>query len=91
MLRELQPTQNRLSLESWNRTRGELEGLMITLGQVVGWSHLRSGGRKGSAIADEWMAFAEEKRWRSALLDYASGYSHQVERDWEEFVEATTR
>ena len=87
VLRELQPTQNRLSLESWNRTRGELEGLMITLGQVVGWSHLRSGGRKGSAIADEWMAFADEKRWRTALLDYASSYSRQVERDWREFVE----
>jgi len=90
VLRELQPTQNRLSLESWNRTRAELEGLMITLGQVVAWSHLRSGGRKGSAIADQWMAFAAEKKWRPALLAYASSYSRQVERDWREFVEATT-
>ncbi len=90
VLRELQPTQTRLSLESWNRTRAELEGLMITLGQVVAWSHLRSGGRKGSAIADQWMAFAEEKKWRPALLAYASSYSRQVERDWREFVEATT-
>jgi uncharacterized protein (DUF2252 family) len=90
VLRELQPTQNRLSLESWNRDRGELVGLMITLGQVVAWSHLRSGGRKGSAIADQWMAFAEENRWRPALLAYAWSYSRQVERDWEEFVEATT-
>ncbi|HEU5153520.1 MAG TPA: DUF2252 family protein [Gemmatimonadales bacterium] len=90
VLRELQPTQNRLSLEAWDRTRGDLEGLMITLGQVVAWSHLRSGGRKGSAIADHWMAFADEGRWRPALLDYASSYSRQVERDWEEFVEATT-
>jgi Uncharacterized protein conserved in bacteria len=70
VLRELQPTQNRLSLESWNRTRAELEGLMITLGQVVAWSHLRSGGRKGSAIADQWMAFAvgEEVAPRPARL-----------------------
>jgi uncharacterized protein (DUF2252 family) len=90
VLRELQPTQNRLSLEAWNRTRTELEGLMITLGQVVAWSHLRSGGRKGSAIADQWMAFATERKWRPALLAYASSYSRQVERDWREFVEATT-
>jgi uncharacterized protein (DUF2252 family) len=90
VLRELQPTQNRLSLESWNRTRAELEGLMITLGQVVAWSHLRSGGRKGSAIADQWTAFAAEKRWRPALLAYAASYSRRVERDWREFVEATT-
>ena len=90
VLRELQPTQNRLSLESWNRTRAELEGLMTTLGQVVAWSHLRSGGRKGSAITDQWTAFAAEKKWRPALLAYASSYSRQVERDWKEFVEATT-
>jgi uncharacterized protein (DUF2252 family) len=63
---------------------------MITLGQVVAWSHLRSGGRKGSAIADQWMAFAAERKWRPALLAYASSYSRQVERDWREFVEATT-
>jgi uncharacterized protein (DUF2252 family) len=90
VLRELQPTQNRLSLESWNQSRAELEGLMITLGQVVAWSHLRSGGRMGSAIADQWMAFAAEKEWRPALLAYASTYSRQVERDWREFVETTT-
>lgn len=89
VLRELQPSQNRLSLESWDRTRDELEGLMIALGQVVAWSHLRSGGRKGSAIADQWTAFAAEKKWRPALLAYASSYSRQVERDWKEFVEAT--
>ncbi len=89
VLRELQPTQNRLSLESWNQSRAELEGLMTTLGQVAASSHLRSGGREGSAIADRWMAFAAEKEWRPALLAYASTYSRQVERDWREFVETT--
>jgi uncharacterized protein (DUF2252 family) len=87
VLRELQPTQNRLSLESCNGKLGPLEGVMVTLGQAVAWSHLRSGGRQGSAIADQWIAFAEDKAWSPALYEFASSYSRQVERDWQEFSE----
>lgn len=86
VLRELQPTQDRLSLENWDRTLGQLEGVMTTMGQVVAWSHLRSGGRQGSATADRWMAFATEKHWAAALLEFASRYSQQVARDWAVFA-----
>lgn len=87
VLRELQPTQDRLSLQSWDHTLGQLEGVMVTMGQIVAWSHLRSGGRQGSAVADQWIEFAGQKRWGPALLAFASDYSRQVERDWQEFVE----
>jgi uncharacterized protein (DUF2252 family) len=86
VLRELQPTQDRLSLEVWNGNMRHLEGVMIAMGQIAAWSHLRSGGRQGSAIADEWIAFAGEKRWTPALLEYAEGYSRRVEQNWREFV-----
>jgi uncharacterized protein (DUF2252 family) len=87
VLRELQPTQDRLSLEAWDRTLRQLEGVMVTMGQVVAWSHLRSGGRQGSANADQWIAFAEEKAWEAAILEFAMGYGRHVERDWAEFTE----
>jgi uncharacterized protein (DUF2252 family) len=87
VLRELQPTQNRLSLGSWDRSLGELEGAMSTMGQVVAWSHLRSGGRHGSTVADQWTAFAAQKGWGPALLAFSLRYSRQVERDWKEFAE----
>jgi uncharacterized protein (DUF2252 family) len=87
VLRELQPSQVRLSLELWDGTLGRLEEVMVTMGQLVAWSHLRSGGRQGSAVADQWMAFAGEKSWGPALVEFASSYSRQVERDWKEFVE----
>jgi uncharacterized protein (DUF2252 family) len=87
VLRELQPTQDRLSLASWNRKLGELEGVVVTMGQVVAWSHLRSGGRRGSAIADDWIAFAGRKDWSPALFEFSYEYSRQVGRYWQEFVE----
>jgi uncharacterized protein (DUF2252 family) len=90
VLRELQPTQARLSLESWDPSL-DLQNLMTTLGQVVAWSHLRSGGRQGSAIADEWIAFADRKDWGPALMEFAVRYSRRVEHDWREFVETGGR
>jgi uncharacterized protein (DUF2252 family) len=90
VLRELQPTQARLSLGSWDPSL-DLQNLMTTLGQVVAWSHLRSGGRQGSAIADEWIAFADRKDWGPALMEFAVRYSRRVEHDWREFVETGGR
>ena len=90
VLRELQPTQDRLSLTTWDHTLASLEGVMVTMGQVVAWSHLRSGGRQGSATADQWIEFAAAKDWVAALIGFATGYSRQVERDWKEFAAGTT-
>ena len=87
VLRELQPTQDRLSLESRGLGLAQLEGVVTTMGEIVAWSHLRSGGRQGSAVADHWMALAREKDWSSALLAFSSSYSRQVEHDWQEFLE----
>jgi uncharacterized protein (DUF2252 family) len=87
VLRELQPTQDRLSLASWNRSLEQLQGVMTTMGEVVAWSHLRSGGRQGAAVADQWVAFAGETDWSRAVLDFSVEYSRKVVRDWMEFVE----
>ncbi len=86
VLRELQPTQDRLSLETWDHTLDSLEGVMLTMGQVVAWSHLRSGGRQGSATADQWIDFSAENAWVGAILEFATEYSRQVEQDWREFA-----
>ena len=65
-----------------------LEKVMHAMGKVMAWAHLRSGGRQGSAIADEWIAFAARGDWRSPLLEYADGYARQVVTDWNEFCES---
>jgi uncharacterized protein (DUF2252 family) len=87
VLRELQPTQNRLSLERWNGKLSRLEGVMSTMGELVGWSHLRSGGRGGAATTDQWIEFAADRRWVPAALQWARDYSRRVETDWKEFAE----
>jgi Uncharacterized protein conserved in bacteria (DUF2252) len=56
-----------------------------SMGRITAWGQLRSGGRDGSAIADELIAFAALPNWHEPLLDYAQAYAVQVEADYEVF------
>jgi len=88
VLRELQSTQSptdHLKIEKWDDKLEESEQLMQSLGQVVAWSHLRTSGRQGSAIADQLIDFASKSKWKNEVMEYAKKYSQQVHQDWKEF------
>lgn len=82
VLKGLQPTQDRLALNKWNGKLKRLEQVIRSMGEIVAWSHLRSGGRAGAAIADEWIQFGTQCNWQAPLLEYATSYARKVEADW---------
>lgn len=88
VLRELMPTEDKLDLKGWKGSREGLDLLARDLGYLVAWSQLRSGGRDGSAIIDELIAFANERRWRKSVLAYAEKYADTAWRDWKAFRKA---
>ncbi|MYM25959.1 DUF2252 domain-containing protein [Duganella sp. FT135W] len=89
VLRELMPQDDRLSLNLWGGKLRRLESVMRTMGGIVAWAHLRSGGRQGSACADEWIAYGRNAaQWRPALLEYAQVYRGQVVADWKQYAAA---
>lgn len=49
VLKELLPQQDRLSLNLWDGKLRRLESVMRTMGSIVAWAQLRSGGRQGAA------------------------------------------
>ncbi len=55
------------------------------MGQIVAWSHLRSGGRSGSAIADEWIVFGDRRDWQAPLLKVATSQAAKIGSDWEKY------
>jgi len=81
----LQPTSDRLALEKWNCKLRRLEQVISSMGEIVAWSHLRSGGQSGSAIADEWMLFGSLRDWQSPLLKYATHYAAKIDADWKKY------
>lgn len=88
VLRELQPSEDRVALDKLGRGGKDFEQLVATMGRLVAWAQLRSAGRQGSASADELIDFGQRKRWQAKLLDAARACAKQVQRDARTFNEA---
>ena len=91
VLRALQPTEDRVSWGDWKGQLTRLEAVMTTMGQLVAWAQLRSGGRQGSATADQLIEFWSKRSRKEKLLSLALESSRQVERDWEKYCEGYDR
>jgi uncharacterized protein (DUF2252 family) len=85
VVRELQPTQDRLRLESANTDVARLRNAMTAMAQLTAWGALRAGGRQGSATIDDLLRFAAERRWEAEVLDAARRVAAQTLTDWKEF------
>jgi len=85
VVRELQPSEDRVDLKHWQGKLRRLEKVIQTMAEVVGWDQLRSTGRQGSAIADDLIEFCAAPEWQDNLLRYAQEYAVQVESDYRKF------
>jgi uncharacterized protein (DUF2252 family) len=86
VVRELQPTEDRLSLATASDRPRRLRGALKSMARVVAWAQLRSSGRGGAATADELIAFAATRGWQQGLIDYARRYQRTANADWRRFV-----
>jgi uncharacterized protein (DUF2252 family) len=80
-LRELQPSQDKITCDAENINRNDLQQLVQTVGQVTAWSHLHTD--KLAEILD----YAAGDKWCSIVLEYAVEYAQQVKADHQEFIE----
>jgi uncharacterized protein (DUF2252 family) len=80
-LRELQPSQDKITCDAENINQDDLQQLVKTVGQVTAWSHLQTD--KLAEILD----YAAGDKWCSVVLEYAVGYAQQVKADHQEFIE----
>jgi uncharacterized protein (DUF2252 family) len=85
VLRELQPLQDRMRMEAWGGNIENLRDAMTTMGHVTAWAALRASGRQGSAIADDLIAFAEDRTWRRGVLAMARRVADRTLSAWRTF------
>ena len=85
VLKELQPTQDRLDLAAVHGSAVPLSEAVGAMGRLVAWSALRSSGRQGSAEADDLIAFAEAREFVKPLTSYVEYYAAKVLTDWQSF------
>jgi uncharacterized protein (DUF2252 family) len=85
LLRELQPTADKLSLEANKRKLSHLEQSIDIMAQVTAAAHLRSNTKLGAASAADLIAFGSSLDWQQQILIYAKSYADRVRLDYHDF------
>ena len=88
ILRALQPSEDRVSLNAAVNSYAELKKVIQSMAVIVASAQLRSSGRQNSANADELISFAQNKSWIKPLLESARNSARQVNKDWKVYCEA---
>lgn len=88
VLRELQPIEDKVNVESVAGKLHRLEQLVKMIARVIAWDHLRCAGRHGAADAHEIMEFVRTSDWQKEILHYVKSYATQVNKDYQTFCAA---
>ncbi|HWK83415.1 MAG TPA: DUF2252 family protein [Caldimonas sp.] len=81
VLRGLQPSEDRVTLDRSIQKAAELQQVVATMGRLVAWAQLRSSGREGSATTDELIDFGQRRKWKDKLLAASQDCAAQVRAD----------
>jgi len=88
VLKELQPSQDKLDLTLMSSKIKKLQNSMDSFADILAWDQLRSSGRQCSATVDELVDFANRTDWQQQLLDFCLTYFEKVKSDYEEYCKA---
>lgn len=88
ILRELQPSEDRLDLAAALRQVAVFGDALATMAALSAWAQLRSSGRQGAATADDLIAFAADKAVSTRLMVVAKSLEEAVLADWREYSTA---
>ncbi len=86
VLKQMQPIADKINFEALKENLDAIEKVMADMAVLTASAQLRSGGRQGSAIADELVAFGAEKQWHKPILNYGVQYAVLAKKDYDEFA-----
>ncbi len=89
LLRELQPTQDKIALKSGSINLASLEKLVNTMGEVTAITHLHGSGKLGVAVGQALIEFSNNLDWQQDVITYTNNYVRQVQLDYQDFYIAT--
>jgi uncharacterized protein (DUF2252 family) len=89
LLRELQPTQDKIALKIDEIDLTQLEQLTVTMARVTASAHLHGSGKFGATSTADLIAYGYDLTWQQDLLNYARNYARQVQLDYRSFCQAT--
>jgi uncharacterized protein (DUF2252 family) len=87
VLKELQPSIDRLDLDQWRGKKLErFTQAVAGMGRVTAWAQLRSCGRRGAAAVEELQAYVAGKRWAPATVRVAEAAAQRLHSAWQTYA-----
>ncbi len=87
IIKEMQPTADRINLQALNGKRGALTDVIKTMAHVTAWAHLRGTSRAGTDHVDALAQYAADTAWRDDLIQLSHHMAKETLRQWAEFKE----
>ena len=84
-MKEMQPAEDKIKFKLIQDQYRDIYRVIDDMALLTASSHLRSSGRKGSAIADELIAFGQRTDWQEQMIGYAFNYFKKVKKDYKIF------
>jgi len=88
VVKQMQPTEDKINFELLKYHYDEIDKVIHDMAVLTASAQLRSGGRQGSAITDELIAYGQSNHWQGELVKYALQYTARVKKDYKEFMKS---
>jgi uncharacterized protein (DUF2252 family) len=85
VLKQLQPTSQKIDHKLCNKKMKNVETVMITMAQALASAQLRSAARKGSGDVETLMKFSVKALWQADLVHTAVGYTTTMKNYFREY------
>ncbi len=85
VLKELQPSIDRLDLAGWRAKPRRILQAVEGMGHVAAWAHLRGCGHHGAASSEILQAYAATQRWPGNVDRLAERAARRMHRAWEQY------
>jgi uncharacterized protein (DUF2252 family) len=88
VLKELQPTTDRLDLAQWNGRIERLEVAVASMAAATAWAHLRTCCRHGACPLEDLQRYVAGSKWQQALPTLAVRCAERALRQWSAYCKA---
>ena len=82
VLKELQPSVDRLVLDDWYHKPGRIVEAVAGMGRVAAWAHLRGCGHFGSSSVESLQTYCAGSGWRDTALGLAEAAAARTLDAW---------
>ena len=85
LVEEIQPTKDKINFKLVKNNYRDMCRVIIDMATLTASSQLRSAGRMGTSLPEDFMEFGKDRSWHSGVLNYAVRYSHVFKGDFENY------